>query len=92
MKDGDGRFQDDPLWKRLYEAALLEFDPKLLHQRIADAQKAIGERTMALLQETGHDHSEKEALASAHVALNDLKRIHQNANPALKDTLNKRSC
>lgn len=85
MKDGDGGFQGEQKWKQLYEAALLELDPKLLPQRIADAQKAIGERAMTLLQENGHNHSEKEALASAHAALDDLKRIRQNADPTLKD-------
>lgn len=83
MNDGEGRFQGG--WKQLYEAALLELDPKLLPRRIADAQKAIGERAMALLQENGHNHSEKEALASAHVALNDLERIQQRADPTVKD-------
>lgn len=83
MEDGDGRFQGDPLWKQLYEAALCELDPTLLPQRIADAEKAMGDRAMALLQENGHNHSEKEALANAHVALNDLKRIHQIADPTL---------
>ena len=39
MKDGDGRLQGELLWKQLYEAALLELDPKPLLQRIADAQK-----------------------------------------------------
>lgn len=82
MKDGEGRFQGG--WKQLYEAAILELDPKLLPQRIADAQKAIGERAMALLQDQGHNHSEKEPLASAHVALNDLERIQQKADPTLK--------
>lgn len=77
MKDGDARFQGKPLWKQLYEAALLELDPKLLPHRIADAQKAIAERAMALLQENGHNHSEKEALTSAYVALTDLQRMNE---------------
>ena len=48
--------------------------PEVASPKNCGRPKAIGERAMALLQENGHNHSEKEALASAHVALNDLKR------------------
>lgn len=84
-KDGDGRFQGEPLWKQLYRAALFELDPKLLPTKIADAQKSMGERALAMLRENGHNHLEKEALARAFVALDDLKRIHQTADRTLKD-------
>ena len=77
MNHGDGRFQVEQSWKRLYETALLEKDTMLLHQRIAEAKKAIAERTLVLLSENGHNHSEKEALVSANVVLDDLKRIYQ---------------
>jgi hypothetical protein len=77
MNDGDGRSQGEQSWKQLYEAALLELDPNRLPQRIADAQKAIAERALALLRENGSNNSEKETLAGAHVVLDDLKRIHQ---------------
>ena len=85
MNDGDGRSTDEQSWKQLYEAALFELDPKLLPQKIADAQKAMGERALALLRNNGHNHSEKEALANAYVALDDLKRIHQIADRTLKE-------
>ena len=85
MEDGEGRFQGDQLWRQLYEAALFELNTKLLPQKIADAEKAIGERALALLRENGHNHSEKKALARAHSALDDLKRIHQTADRFLRD-------
>jgi hypothetical protein len=71
--------------KQLYEAAFFELDPKLLPQRIADAQKAMGERAFALLPHNGHNHSEKEALARAYVVLDDLKMIHPTADRFSKD-------
>lgn len=50
MEDGDGRFIDNQLWRQLYEAAFFELDPKLLPQKIADAQKAMGEVTGTTIQ------------------------------------------
>jgi hypothetical protein len=63
-------------WRQLYEAALLELDPELLPQRIANAQEAIGERALAL-PANGDNNSEIDALSDARVALDDLKRIYQ---------------
>ena len=85
MKDGDARLKGDALWKQLYEAALFELDPKVLVDKIVDAEKAIGERALALLRENGHNHSEKKTLAKAYVALDELKRIHETADRTLKD-------
>jgi hypothetical protein len=68
----------------VYEAALFELDSKLLPTKIADAQKSMGERALAMLRENGHKHSEKEASARAFIALDDLKRIHQTADRTLK--------
>ena len=85
MKDGDGRFEGEPLWKELYEAAFFGLDSKLLVTKILDAQKAMGERAWTLLREDGHNHSEKEALTRAYIALDDLKRIHQTADRTLRD-------
>jgi multidrug resistance efflux pump len=79
MNDADGDSASEQSWNQLYEAALLELDPSVLPQRIADAQKAIGERALALLRKNGHNHSEKAALASAHALLEDLKRIQRTA-------------
>ncbi len=72
-----GQLQREQSWKQLYEAVLFELDSKLLAQKIADAQKAIGERALALVRANGDDNSEKELLAGARVVLDDLKRIHQ---------------
>ena len=81
----DAQLIGNQLWRQLYEAAFFELDPKLLPQKIADAEKAIGERARALLRENGHNHSEKEALARAYVTLDGLKRIHPTADHILKD-------
>ncbi|HKV80011.1 MAG TPA: hypothetical protein VJP02_17820 [Candidatus Sulfotelmatobacter sp.] len=66
MSQCDERLKDEQWWKKLYEAALLEFDPHLLPERIAEAEKAIGERAVAL-RTNGDGNSEKEALQDAHV-------------------------
>lgn len=73
MNDSDGRSQDEHSWKRLYEAALLELDPNLLPQRIADAEKAIRERALALFQTNGDNNSEKEALGGCASGLGRLE-------------------
>jgi hypothetical protein len=72
MHDDDGQPQDEQSWRLLYEAAFFELDPNLLPQRIADAEKAMGERALALLHANEHNHSEKQALAHAHAALDNL--------------------
>ncbi len=64
-------------WRRLYQAPLLELDMDRLFQRIADAEKAIDERTAELLLSNGSGAAENENLASAQMVLNDLKRIYK---------------
>lgn len=53
---------------------MVEPNPDIAPQKIADAQEAIAERALILLL-SGNDRVEQQALAAAHVALNDLKRI-----------------
>jgi len=60
-------------WRQLYEAAVLEPDPTKMQQRIAEAEKAIAKRALAVMREGG-DGAEREALANAMQALNDLQR------------------
>lgn len=60
-------------WRQLYEAAVLELDPTKIQQRIAEAEKAIAKRALAVMREGG-DGAEREALAHAMQALDDLKR------------------
>jgi hypothetical protein len=60
-------------WRQLYEAAILEPDPTKMQQRIAEAENAIAKRALAVMRE-GADGAEREALANAMQALNDLKR------------------
>ncbi len=59
-------------WRQLYEAAVLEIDPTKIQQRVAEAEKAIAKRALAVMREGG-DGGEREALANAMQAL-DLKR------------------
>ena len=60
-------------WRKLYEAAVLELDPTKIQQRIAEAEKAIAKRALAVMREGG-DGAEREALANAMQTLDDLKR------------------
>jgi len=60
-------------WRQFYEAAGLELDPTKIQQRIAEAEKAIAKRALAVMREGG-DGAEREALANAMQTLDDLKR------------------
>lgn len=53
MNSHNGRFQSEQSWRQLYLSALFELDPGRLPQKIADAQRAIGERTLALARAGG---------------------------------------
>jgi hypothetical protein len=75
MNERDEGFHDEPLWKQLYQAALFELNPSLLLPKIADAQKAIFERSLAL-EEDETDRSEKKSLANAHTVLNELRTMY----------------
>lgn len=77
MNSRNGRFESEQSWRQLYLAALFELDPGRLPQRIAAAQQAIGKRTLALTRASGNSQSEQKALGNAHLALDELKRIHQ---------------
>jgi hypothetical protein len=61
-----------PVWKVLYEAALLEFNPKILPQRVDEAKAAINVH-WATLQARG-DPSEDIQLLDAILALNQVLR------------------
>jgi hypothetical protein len=67
-------YQDAQPWRRLFEAAMVGPNPDIAPQKIADAQEAIAERALIVLL-SGNDRVEQQALADAHLALNDLKRI-----------------
>jgi hypothetical protein len=67
-------------WRQLYDAAVRELDPTKIPQRIAEAERAIAKRALAVMREGG-DGPEREALANAMQALNDLKRdLPENRN------------
>ena len=70
----------ETVWKTLYQDALFEVDSEALTKKIDAAQKAIGERSLALLRGNGDNmdwEREKQILANAHGVLDDLKRIYQ---------------
>ena len=77
MDKSDGLKQEAESWRQLYEAAMLELDPEKLPERIAEAQKAIEKRVLFLARERASSKAEKDALVDAHVAMDELKRIHQ---------------
>jgi hypothetical protein len=60
-------------WRVLYEAAVLEIDPKKVPQRLADAQSAIMNRMEDLNKSS--DGSESQALMNALDVLRDLRRM-----------------
>jgi len=60
-------------WRQLYEAAVLELDPTKIQYRIAEAEKEIAKRAVVLMRENANG-AEREALANAMQALNDLQR------------------
>jgi len=66
-------------WKVAYEAALLEFDPTKLPDRIAEAEKAIAEEAVILMRE-GADGVERHALEDAMRVLESLKEREGDAN------------
>jgi hypothetical protein len=60
-------------WKDLYIAALLEADDSRLPLMIAEAERAITERSRALFSSSGDSLTEKRALEEAFYALQALK-------------------
>ena len=61
-----------PVWKVLYEAALVEFDPKILPWRVDEAKSAI--ESQLLLTKCLGEKSEDQYLADALSALDQLVR------------------
>jgi hypothetical protein len=78
VNNGTTRMQE-AAWKHLYEVALLEKETELLSQRIAEAQKAIRERTLSLLGKSGDNIVEREMLAYATIVLEDLQRMYSDS-------------
>jgi hypothetical protein len=77
MINNGGQFQDGHSWRQLYEAAVLELNQDLFPRRIAEAQKAIADRTLTLVRSNVDDQLEKEALANARLALQSLERTRR---------------
>lgn len=74
-KDSNARA---PLWKKLYEAAILEIDPTKLQLRINEAHGAILDRAEQLL--TRPPDSEQQALKEALRNLRVLRKMSEVGN------------
>ena len=61
-----------PVWKVLYEAAILEFDPHLVQQRIDETKAAIGAQ-----QKLASNRAENERLKEALDALDTLVHMRR---------------
>lgn len=73
MEAGTGN-RASPIWRVLYEAAILELDrTKLLQTRVPEAERAIMDR----IEDLNHsgDSSESRALMNALTVLRDLRRM-----------------
>jgi hypothetical protein len=70
------RFTNTPelSWRRLYEDAILELHPEMLHARIKEAQNAVFTELACLGDSQAQQ--EREALNNALIVLDDLVRIY----------------
>lgn len=65
-----------PLWKQLYQAAILEMDRESIMRRILEAEQAIVARALALHSESSANHAkELGALAYSANFLAELRRL-----------------
>ncbi len=65
-------------WRKLYEAAMIELEPKKLQERIEAAQAALQQRTQELLVADDRDGSaleERLAIADAVHSLRTLQKV-----------------
>jgi hypothetical protein len=69
-----------PEWKKLYQAALLETDPRLAIKLMEQAEHAIVERALALHREPSGNAEELKLLAYSSNFLAELRRVE--VNPA----------
>ena len=67
-------------WLELYKEALLEHDPQMLSVRIADAQRAIQERTLQLWSDRSPDTNERNRLHTASRYLDILRTCSRKAS------------
>jgi hypothetical protein len=69
-------------WQAFYQAALLEFRPEVLQQRIGQAETAIRQRIAELRQDDSGSAEETCALDDALQMLRSLAVIESKAAPA----------
>lgn len=62
-----------PQWQGAWQDALLELDPKKLHQKVSDAEAAIYKRLQELSKDSIDHHEERLALSDAVSGLRTLK-------------------
>ena len=66
---------EDPSWRALYEAALLELDPVRFPQLISEAHKAIEDRIHQLNREEEVAYEEFRALRDAQNNLRAISKL-----------------
>jgi predicted transcriptional regulator len=64
---------DNRKWREFYNAAILELDSTKLPERIAEAEKALVQHARELLQRTGDNIEEEQALDDATYVLQGLR-------------------
>ena len=64
---------DSRKWREFYNAAILELDSTKLPKRIAEAEKALVQHARELLQRTGDNIEEEQALDDATYVLQGLR-------------------
>ena len=76
MNDQDAQFHDSQSWRLLYEAAILELNTRFIPQKIEEAQRAMEERAITILRDSNAPKAERQDLARAYLALDELKRVY----------------
>ena len=70
--------RSSPVWKTLYEAALLELDRTKMLQRIADAEEAVRDRMKRV--SSASDGIETQLLLNSLTVLGDLRKMANNGS------------
>ena len=73
MSAAVSKFPGNRKWREFYNAAILELDSTKLPERIAEAEKALVQHARELLQRTGDNIEEEQALEDATYVLQGLR-------------------
>ena len=83
-------FPENGDWQTLYKAAIAEVDAVKLHDRIAEAKRAIAMRARELFQMSGENFEEEQALDTAVCVLHALHGRLKSRSIALQLACNDR--